>query len=33
VIDKEGVVQYAEIQANAGELPNFAEIHAAIEAL
>lgn len=33
VIDKEGVVQYAEIQANAGELPNFAEIHAAIEKL
>jgi glutaredoxin-dependent peroxiredoxin len=33
VIDTEGVVQYAEIQANAGELPNFAEIHAAIEKL
>lgn len=33
VIDKEGVVRYAEVLESAGDLPNFAEVKATIEAL
>ena len=33
VLDTEGVVQYAEIQANAGELPNFAAINEVVAKL
>jgi glutaredoxin-dependent peroxiredoxin len=33
VIDKEGVVQYAEVLENAGELPNFSAIEATLAKL
>ncbi|WP_207492412.1 redoxin domain-containing protein [Aridibaculum aurantiacum] len=33
VIDKEGVVQYAEVCANAGDLPDFAKINQLLEQL
>ncbi len=33
VIDKEGVVQYAEVCATPGDLPDFAEIHKTLEGL
>ncbi len=32
VIDKEGVVRYAEVLENAGEIPNFAEVKKALSA-
>ncbi len=33
VIDKEGVVQYAEVCATPGDLPDFVEIHKTLEGL
>ena len=33
VIDKEGVIQYAEVLESAGDLPNFAAVKAALEGL
>ena len=33
VIDKEGIVQYAEVLDNAGELPNFAAVKETLESL
>ena len=33
VIDGEGVIRYAEVLENAGELPNFADVKAALAAL
>lgn len=33
VIDKDGIVQYAEVLENAGEQPNFAEINKVLESL
>ncbi len=33
VIDKEGIVRYAEVLENAGELPNFQAIEAALQSL
>jgi peroxiredoxin len=33
VIDKEGIVQYAEVLENAGEVPNFEKIKAVLEGL
>ena len=33
VIDKEGVVKYAEVLENAGELPNFSAVKETLEAL
>jgi len=33
VIDKEGIVQYAEVLENAGEVPNFEKIDALLAAL
>ncbi len=33
VIDKEGVVQYAEVLENAGDLPNFEAINATLDRL
>ena len=33
VIDKEGIVRYAEVLENAGEQPNFSKITLALEAL
>lgn len=33
VIDKEGIVRYAEVLENAGEVPNFEKIKAALEGL
>ena len=33
VIDKNGVVQYAEVLENAGEIPNFEAINKVIESL
>jgi peroxiredoxin len=33
VIDKDGVVQYAEVLENAGELPNFEAIKKCLESL
>ncbi|WP_276133388.1 redoxin domain-containing protein [Polluticoccus soli] len=33
VIDGEGVVRYAEVLENAGELPNFDAIHATLQSL
>lgn len=33
VIDREGVVRYAEVLDNAGEIPNFDAIHTCLESL
>lgn len=33
VIDKEGIVQYAEVLENAGEVPNFEKIKVVLESL
>lgn len=33
VIDKEGVVRYAEVLENAGEIPDFTKINAVLESL
>lgn len=33
VIDKEGVIKYAEVLENAGNLPNFEAVHAALATL
>jgi glutaredoxin-dependent peroxiredoxin len=33
VIDKEGIVRYAEVLENAGEIPNFEAVKKALEAL
>lgn len=33
VIDKEGIVRYAEVLENAGEIPDFTKINAVLEAL
>ena len=33
VIDKEGIIRYAEVLENAGDLPNFAAIQATLQAL
>lgn len=31
VIDKEGIIQYAEVLENAGEIPDFEKIKASLE--
>lgn len=33
IIDKEGVIQYAEVLESAGDLPNFEAIHAVLDRL
>ena len=33
VVNKQGVIEYAEVLENAGELPNFAEINSVLEKL
>ena len=33
VIDKEGIIRYAEVLENAGELPNFNKIQACLQEL
>ncbi|OYW17385.1 MAG: peroxiredoxin, partial [Sphingobacteriales bacterium 12-47-4] len=33
IIDKDGVIQYAEVLESAGDLPNFEAIHAVLDRL
>jgi len=33
VIDRQGIVQYAQVLANAGDLPDFAAIQASLDTI